>query len=322
MTPIAMKIANQLTLPLKQRTFENERVLSLFSQEMHCFDITAIAGPIGDVMDEGNVWPDVASMLPDLFLPSPITWLEMKTPNGRSAYVIEKDGDWFSLSIVVDSATPQAFEFATYRPCTVLESPDRVKVEMAEEPVLFFEDKKGDVANADVVLHEAEAVSILSGKGANPVYAKEQIGFARRRGALAHFQIKAKEYQIERAEAYAEAQRLGKAAIVLTTLALDLINTPGIVGMKQHAPHRGLARKLSAAGVGRYPLQAWSEVTVKTHTVFDDGEYQSGDTFRKCLHFVRAHRRHYRSGHETIVRAHWRGDPALGIKRTRYKVAA
>jgi hypothetical protein len=37
---------------------------------------------------------------------------------------------------------------------------------------------------------------------------------------------------------------------------------------------------------------------------------------------VRSHLRHYRDGKVTVIPAHWRGDPALGIKRTRYLVAA
>ena len=150
----------------------------------------------------------------------------------------------------------------------------------------------------------------------------ENIAFALARRELLEFGYKAKLDQLERASVWRDAAGLAHHAIAFGVMAIDLINTPGIVGMKQRTPHTGLARKLARIGVGSYPLRAWSEVTVKTHTVVDDGEYESGATFRKCLHFVRAHRRHYRDGRESIVRAHWRGDPALGIKRTRYKVAA
>jgi hypothetical protein len=111
--------------------------------------------------------------------------------------------------------------------------------------------------------------------------------------------------------------------IAFVILALDLINTPGLVGLRQHDPHRGLARKLYAARSGSYPLRGWSEIVLKHQTrIADETEHHTGATYHKCLHFVRSHLRHYRDGKVTVIPAHWRGDPALGIKRTRYLVAA
>jgi hypothetical protein len=109
--------------------------------------------------------------------------------------------------------------------------------------------------------------------------------------------------------------------IVETLLFLDMINTPGLVGLKSHQPHRGLERSLRQNGVGKYPLRAWSEVLIKPGVIEAGPEDHEGHlTGRKCLHFVRAHRRQFQDGRQTIVTHHWRGDPALGIKRTRYRI--
>jgi hypothetical protein len=109
--------------------------------------------------------------------------------------------------------------------------------------------------------------------------------------------------------------------IAFCVLALELINTPGLIGLRQHDPHRGMAKRY--ATIGSYPLRGWSEVTLKHQTkVAGPAEQLSGTTYHKCLHFVRSHLRHYRNGNVSVIPAHWRGDPALGIKRTRYRMAA
>lgn len=103
---------------------------------------------------------------------------------------------------------------------------------------------------------------------------------------------------------------------------LALINTPRIIGRRQHLPHAGLQRALarSHGAVGKYPLHAWHEIVLEVSpTAVDDGEHEARLTGSKALHFCRAHLR-LRNGRVELVRAHWRGDPALGIKRSRYMV--
>lgn len=106
--------------------------------------------------------------------------------------------------------------------------------------------------------------------------------------------------------------------------ALSIINTPRIMGRQYHAPHRGLERALIAAQpmVGRFPLHAWTEIKleIKAPAIDESGvEYEQHFTGRKCRHFCRKHLR-VRNGQVEIVSSHWRGDPALGIKRSRYRV--
>lgn len=104
---------------------------------------------------------------------------------------------------------------------------------------------------------------------------------------------------------------------------LSIINTPRIIDRRQHMPHAGLQRKLAKAhgGVGKYPLHAWNEVVLEvTPPRVDDGEpHEARLTGGKALHFCRAHLR-IRLGRLELVSAHWRGDPALGMKQSRYRV--
>lgn len=108
--------------------------------------------------------------------------------------------------------------------------------------------------------------------------------------------------------------------------AIAIINTPKIVGRRQHMPHRGLERKLvSQRGlVGKFPLHAWTEIKLEVTAPRDasgDGSQEAHYTGERALHFCRAHLR-VRLGKLEVVRAHWRGDPSLGIKQSRYRLTA
>jgi hypothetical protein len=102
------------------------------------------------------------------------------------------------------------------------------------------------------------------------------------------------------------------------------INTPKVIGRKQHMPHRGLERALLQQQkiIGKYPLNAWHEIKLEVTPTMDCSHlpgYEARLTGRKALHFCRAHLR-IKRGKLEIVKQHWRGDPALGIKQARYRV--
>jgi hypothetical protein len=106
--------------------------------------------------------------------------------------------------------------------------------------------------------------------------------------------------------------------------ALALINAPRIIGNRQHMPHERIEReKLKSLGlVGKFPLHAWTEIVLKVAPPdLRTGEPSTEGhlTGEKCLHFVRTFLR-VRMGQLEYVDAHWRGNPALGMKRSRYRV--
>lgn len=104
---------------------------------------------------------------------------------------------------------------------------------------------------------------------------------------------------------------------------LAMVNTPRVIGRRQHMPHAGLQRRLAAAHrmPGKYPLHAWHELALEVTPprLNDDAPHEARLTGGKALHFVRGHLR-IRQGRLERVSPHWRGDPALGMKQTRYRL--
>lgn len=103
--------------------------------------------------------------------------------------------------------------------------------------------------------------------------------------------------------------------------ALAAINSPKVIGRIIHPPHKTLVRQFA---IGKFPLHGWTEIKllVNKPADVDDGlPHEARLTGRRALHFCRAHIR-VRLGVLEYVRSHWRGDPAIGIKQTRYTVLA
>jgi hypothetical protein len=111
--------------------------------------------------------------------------------------------------------------------------------------------------------------------------------------------------------------------LVYVPLMLILINSPKIIGRQTFMPNRALEREATKEfGPGKFPLHAWTEIRLQVAKPIeiDDGEpHEAHLTGQRALHFVRAHIR-IRLGQLEYVSAHWRGDPALGMKQSRYNV--
>lgn len=322
MTPLAAKVANELTLPKAKRTFDDTaHVLDLFDQEMHCFEVSALTKSVNAVLDDPiadgdpdeswSVWRDVESMVPRMFLPSPVTWLEQTFNGARLGCVIQQRGEGFWLASVHQSAKgPFSLHICDFRARSILEPGERLDIEL------------GDLSKEVLDTERDPVVDRIMAGGINEKdLSPERLSQLRAGRDLIEARLSLLERKSEMAGAGLEIMQMAKRFIGMTILTLDLINTPGLVGLKQRDPHRGLARRLNA--IGRYPLRAWSEVVLKAETrAAEPGEQMTGTGYHKCLHFVRSHLRHYQDGHVTVIPAHWRGDPALGIKRTRYRMAA
>lgn len=114
-----------------------------------------------------------------------------------------------------------------------------------------------------------------------------------------------------------------EVAIDLHSL-LALINSPRVVGRREVPPHRGLVRAVAATpqGHGGFVLHPWTTINLEVNAQPNGGEAETKEgrlTGHKALHFCRAHLR-LRRGRVEIVRSHWRGDAAIGMKRSRYAV--
>lgn len=97
--------------------------------------------------------------------------------------------------------------------------------------------------------------------------------------------------------------------------AFSIINRPRHVGLKVHQPHKGRIKKLNGTG---FPLHCWHEITVGGRTKDHGGQQvESRMSGTRPYHHVRAH---YKPTIGVVIPEHWRGDPSIGIKRTRYRV--
>jgi hypothetical protein len=105
---------------------------------------------------------------------------------------------------------------------------------------------------------------------------------------------------------------------------LALINSPRIIGQRLHYPHERIEReKLKKLKlVGKFPLRAWTEIILKVAMPEDQSGEPSKEshlTGERCLHFCRTYLR-VRYGMIEYIEGHWRGNPALGMAQSRYKV--
>ncbi|MCK8787646.1 hypothetical protein M0638_25085 [Roseomonas sp. NAR14] len=110
---------------------------------------------------------------------------------------------------------------------------------------------------------------------------------------------------------------------------LGVMSTPGTyIKTTRHAgwnEARKLVKKIGA--VGAYPLRAVSEIKLvwPPPERAEDPKWH-GHTGRRCQHWVRRHERRYRRKDTgeiykvVVVPEHTRGDPALGMKQSRYRL--
>jgi hypothetical protein len=100
---------------------------------------------------------------------------------------------------------------------------------------------------------------------------------------------------------------------------LALINSPAVIGRRQLFPHRRLVRHFAGS---KFALHPWTEIKLalnKPVEIDDGAPHEPQITGPRALHFCRAHVR-IRLGKLEYVTAHWRGNPSVGVKQSRYAV--
>lgn len=268
MTPLAHRIAKELTAPVRRRSFHSDtgqlRVLPNISRA-HCFEVSAVLPLMGDLIDAAEKG---GSPLRDeyIFLPANPTWIELSVgaEKGRVGFMLYQPS--CPGGELMCPPAPKVIEW-------VFVGSDSFGV--AESGAFVVEQGAHMLQYADIDLPE-------------------------------------------------DCQPPGHKMLQdVAVAALAIINTPRLIGRCQHMPHRGLERSLRGVGaIGRYPLHAWHEIILEARPTYYDHagvEREAHLTGRRCLHFCRSHLR-VRSGRLELVSAHWRGDPALGIRRARYQV--
>lgn len=263
MTPLAQRIVNELTLPMRERVFVDRFGLLKRMDDVHCFECSAVedaAVQLGrDMVGRGGIPLDLA------FLPAPKAWIEI-APKSRPG--------WRLGFLLVEQDSPKTGPVAGVG--FVSGGPDFFGVTLPPIHIPL----RGS-------LMEWNTVRVPD------AWPPAEVGFA-----------------------------MQGASLIFGAIAM--INTPRIIGRRTHMPHAGLQRRLAKARgmVGKFPLHAWTEIKLEVSPPKDASDQPVQDirlTGRKALHFCRTHLR-IRSGQLELVRAHWRGDPALGIKQSRYRL--
>jgi hypothetical protein len=242
-------------------------------------------------------------------------WIHRQFPDPYSYF---SDLHFFEVSAVLDAARQNAFKVVTHLSERLAFLPaSRTWIEYLEPEcsgarLAFRLVRPGgkDYANVEMFTRQQDDGIAYRGLGFRlPLVGSGEVGtFHRVRGSWASEQN----------------DEAGHAFCGLIYTLLGMINTPRIFGRRQHMMHAGLQRKLVAAKplVGKWPLQAWHELTLEvspTRIIDSAKEHEAKLTGERALHFVREHLR-FRFGMWIQVTEHWRGNGALGIKRTRYSV--
>lgn len=106
---------------------------------------------------------------------------------------------------------------------------------------------------------------------------------------------------------------------LIIVAALLLINAPRGVDRKKVSSNYTLASQLKKLRRGPL-LQEGYTITLSTIPGDVSGRIGHVNQSPRMFHFCRSHVRNLSEGKTTVVKAHWRGDPSLGIKKGDYKL--
>lgn len=308
MTPLAHYIAKQQLLPVDQRQY---RASSARFSEWHCFDCSPVI-EMATILAKKMV-EDMRSQRDTLsgalaFLPAPQTWIEWRhtpwswaeeqrlcskkqgrfDPRAREGFLLSDRGDGYA------EVSSHWFD-------------DGGKRELGAHYALPIACGASDEVKLHSWEHDRSDIPIgIPGYGV--FYGEDDFDDI----ALAQKCI---------GGIWASTYH---ALILYACLAM--INTPSVVGRRVNRAHAGLQKRLASLRGSPHggALRPWTEIVLEVTEPRDGAgadacaaERMSG---RKALHFCRSHLR-IQNGRLTRVRAHWRGDAALGIVQSRYKVA-
>jgi hypothetical protein len=287
MTPLAFRIAKQATLPKRERSFVDGELLQRICAA-RCFETSAVQELVVELVNSFNRKPE------------PNEEVEYLTVDGERTPLMSKQG----AANVVAMAGQMAFLPAPYTWIEWKAEPlggQRLGWFLCED--FYEQDDIRDWITAFSCNEDGSTFCMSFPKQGDPTNLKLH------------------------GDGYGEATDAERFTcgvflpVILGNLAL--INTPHVISQTVDPPHRGLQKRLGRvlSLPGKYPLQDWHEV--KLHVaVAPEFSGRAGEAHlsgERALHFCRSYLR-VRLGRVELVRPHWRGNPAIGIKQTDYRV--
>jgi hypothetical protein len=317
MTPLAWKILKDLydpdiNLPSRMLTDtpfeENDQkagektgaLLYKFLSEAKFFEMTSVWPIVADLNHKMyEAYRDIDRVdQRRAYLPAPITWIEIEGPRLTKISLDKNSKDdaiWLS-----DKELESAERF---RAAHVFVGQNNLSTEMAERYMIHYNYTGNEISSLNVT---ALSPLPLVGSGEKPKRYYDR--------------------NYDDQEIYHHFENPLPSLIDFEHYAmLAIINTPNIIGQRNQFPHgraeREALKKIKL--VGKFPLRAWTEVLLLVTTNPEDRSQSAPKerhlTGDRCRHYCRTYLR-VRNGLLEYVEGHWRGNIALGLKRSRYRV--
>jgi len=288
MTPLAKWLAGRVATEKKWwLANEYDKLLAPFPV-VKCFEVSAVfdlAAMLADQAQEKNSITDSLA-----FLPAPATWLEYQSGKGRHGYLLVQK-------------TETAASCVSFLAEDIKGGIAFVPMPIADLPLL-------STADAD----DFAVDSALTIQGLDEKYLERAPVFTEFGVPRARWDTSNVDWDQVLAAEQTRAYRL--------YALLSIINSPKIIDRSTHKPSSGLQKLLRRSAGKPFELLPWHEILLDVRPP-PDGEDHGGNGERltgpKAFHFCRSFIR-IRLGKLERVRAHWRGDPSLGVSQASYRV--
>ena len=288
MTPMAKWLAERTASePKWWLVNEYDKLLAPFPS-VKCFEVSAVDDLATMLAEQAQEKNSIADSL--AFLPAPATWLEYQIDKARYGYLLVQKTE-------------------TTASCISLYAGDQgpgivfVPMPVADLPLL-------GTADADNFAVD----SALTIQGLDEKYLKKPAAFAEFGVPKARWDMSNVDWDKVLLDEQHRAYRL--------YAFLSIINSPKIIERSTHKPSSGLQKRLNRKASKPFELLPWHEIFLDVQPP-PDGTSHDGSSERltgpKAFHFCRSFIR-IRLGKLERVRAHWRGDPSLGVSQASYRV--
>ena len=290
MTPMAKWLAERVVAePKWWLVNEYDKLLAPFPT-VKCFEVSAVfdlAAMLADQAQEKNAIADSLA-----FLPAPATWLEYQMDKGQGRY-----------GYLLVQKTETTASCVTFLANDIRGGIAFIPMPVTDLPLL-------STADAD----DFAVDSALTIQGLGKEYLEKPAVFTEFGIPKARWDTSNVNWDEVLAAEQTRAYRL--------YALLSIINSPKIIDRSTHKPSSGLQKRLSRKAGKPFELLPWHEIFLDVRPP-PDGEGHGSNSERltgpKAFHFCRSFIR-IRLGKLERVRAHWRGDPSLGVSQASYRV--
>jgi len=288
MTPLAKWLAERVSSePKWWRVNEYDKLLSPFPT-VKCFEVSAVRDLAIMLADQAQEKDSIADSL--AFLPAPATWLEYQNGTGRFGYLLVQKTD--------TTASCVSFLAEDMRGGIAF-----IPMPHADLPLLSTADADNFAVDSALTIQGLDEKYLEKA----PVFTEFGIPKARWDTSNVDWDKVLSAEQVRAYRLYA---------------MLSIINSPKIIERSTHKPSSGLQKRLNRKASKPFELLPWHEILLDVQPP-PDGEGHTGNGERltgpKALHFCRSFIR-IRLGKLERVRAHWRGDPSLGVSQASYRM--